>query len=367
LHKSGSFSSCVSALRAAVDLGVGTAGLQYSREQGAPRPGVGSPPPLESRLVNAGARSPKIGGGQQPRRRFNDGVSAEPRRVVSFSKESAHSDGSVQLANDSVTPVAGRYISQYDIKARRRRQTESVQAHTGGDAGATDERWASGSLAGSWAQKHWAYGNERQSNQAAWRAERRQSSMRPLASQPPDKRSAAAWRAEPLFDADTRSKVREVAAAAGTTESFVAQQVPPAGAEPAERRRQRRQRLDLRPTQSMADLAETVAQELGLPSSPQPQGIGRRSRQQVPRPSSRQGVATATPVPRAVAAGAPRVREAAGGGKGAGHKHTAATDSGRDWSSSEESERSSTKSREQPHSRYNIKAAARLSGPSWGV
>ena len=149
LHKSGSFSSCVSALRAAVDLGVGTAGLQYSREQGAPRPGVGSPPPLESRLVNAGARSPKIGGGQ-PRRRFNDGVSAEPRRVVSFSKESAHSDGSVQLANDSVTPVAGRYISQYDIKARRRRQTESVQAHTGGDAGATDERWASGSLAGSW-------------------------------------------------------------------------------------------------------------------------------------------------------------------------------------------------------------------------
>eukprot|EP01052_Picozoa_sp_SAG31_P036314 SAG31_NODE_4512_length_3176_cov_2.548261_3_plen_198_part_00 len=165
---------------------------------------------------------------------------------VSFSKDSICSDGSTANKQDATTTTAiatknltSQPVSRYNLKERHRRSREKCANQIACSTGAS---WATpGGSAGSasWVGKSWSFGNERQSNQAAWRIENRETTLRPIASQPvgpstakklqhivqgshslflielqPFRLSAAAWRSDPIFDQPTRHAVKAAAASA---------------------------------------------------------------------------------------------------------------------------------------------------------
>ena len=85
--------------------------------------------------------------------------------------------------------------------------------------------------------------------QQAWRIERRESKLRPLASQPPFGKSAAAFSLDPVFDPQSRGRVNTLSRELGTTESFAATLIH------KPRRRNTKGTLQLAPTKSLPDLA----------------------------------------------------------------------------------------------------------------
>ena len=173
---------------------------------------------------------------------------ASAPKSVSFS-------GKDQLRN--TTPeFVGTRSSRYDIRARRRaaEQREQRLAESAAEraaAGGPDERAAAltGGPKDWWKHQQWAVGNERQASQQAWRIERRESKLRPLASQPPFGKSAAAFSLDPVFDPQSRGLVNTLSRELGTTESFAATLIH------KPRRRNTKGTLQLAPTKSLPDLA----------------------------------------------------------------------------------------------------------------
>lgn len=170
---------------------------------------------------------------------------AETGKFVSFSDVA-------QLRN--ATPeFVGTRSSRYDIKARRRaaeRRKQRVAESPAADAAGGDHR---ASLAGGpkdwWKHQQWAVGNDRQASQQAWRIERRESKLRPVASQPPFGKSAAAFALDPVFDTQTRGRVETLSHELETSASFAATLIH------KPRRSTKPRKLQLAPTRSLPDLA----------------------------------------------------------------------------------------------------------------
>jgi hypothetical protein len=151
-------------------------------------------------------------------------------KSVSFAESSSGSSGS----RLGVSGVGGRY----DLRRRRGggellRPSASMTSLGGrGSAKPSKETMKPPSVKPAqasrawWETQTWATGNGRQSSQQAWRIERRELKLRPIASQPPDPGlSASLCRREPIFNRRTREQVGTLASELGTTESFVAQLV----------------------------------------------------------------------------------------------------------------------------------------------
>ena len=177
-----------------------------------------------------------------------------PHRSVSFS-------GADQLRHQ--TPeLVGTRSSRYDIRARRkaaelRTSSNREQQLQRLARASSDERLVDGPGAKEWwRRQQWSVGNERQASQQAWRVERRESKLRPLASQPPFGKSAAAFSLDPIFDAECRSKVDTLSRELGTSESFAATLIH------RRRRRNSGRKLQLAPTKSLPDLGTEGGQGL---------------------------------------------------------------------------------------------------------
>lgn len=190
-----------------------------------------------------------------------------------------------QLRN--ATPeFVGTRSSRYDIKARRRaaeRRKQGVAESPAANAAGGDHR---ASLAGGpkdwWKHQQWAVGNDRQASQQAWRIERRESKLRPVASQPPFGKSAAAFALDPVFDTQTRSRVETLSHELATSASFAATLVH------KPRQSTKPRKLQLAPTRSLPDLAapgqglrfieavHAIRSDLGLGKGLTPQEVVRQ-------------------------------------------------------------------------------------------
>ncbi len=172
-------------------------------------------------------------------------AAAEGNRSVSFSD--------VQQLRSRTPEFVGTRSSRYDIRAKRRaaeRRKQRAAKQPGAEADGSDQR---ASLPGGpkdwWKHQQWAVGNDRQASQQAWRIERRESRLRPLASQPPFGKSAAAFSLDPVFDAQTRGRVETLSHELETSESFAATLIH------KPRRLSKPRKLQLAPTKSLPDMA----------------------------------------------------------------------------------------------------------------
>ena len=188
---------------------------------------------------------------------------------------------SVSFSGAESLPAAdvGTRSSRYDIRARRKRAAERRAAarelQPAGEP-AEDDALARTGPKEWWLRQQWCVGNERQASQQAWRLERREAKLRPLASQPPFGKSAAAFRSDPVFTDDSRERIDAVAGDLGTSESFAATLV--------RQPRRRRRRVQLAPTKSLPDLAagqgmrfieavNSIRSQLGLDKGLTPQEV----------------------------------------------------------------------------------------------
>ena len=124
---------------------------------------------------------------------------------------------SVSFSGVGSLPDSAQLNSRYNLR-RRRRGAEAPVAPVKARSSRT-----------LWKKHTWVEGNSRQSAARAWRVERRELKLRPLASQPPDANSSVAMRSDPLFSTRARAKIATLSNELGTSESFSVQLVRPSG------------------------------------------------------------------------------------------------------------------------------------------